>query len=481
MPSVTDRTIPFLAAVISIVALGFALRVQDIGATSLWLDEAVSWEQSRRPLWGMILSTANDNYPPLHNLILHITIRLFGDGVVAMRVPSVLLGTASIWLIYRLGTALLDRTTGLIAALLLCLSVFHIWYSIEARMYALLCFTAVLYVWSALHAWGAHRTGPYLWCILAAILLLYSHVYGALIFVAINLAVMVETAWTGRAALPALRRWMMAQGLAVAAFLPWAFLLLRRVPNAEVTIGWIPEPTMGYVSEIVIGAIGGPYGAWAIVLVVLAGLFATAVRSKEQPAAPAPRRFALLLLLCWLIIPMVIALLMSHLVTPLIVKRYLIGMLPAVLLLLAVFVTGAFTRPWARTAAAVCLALPVLMSPAPLAKPGWRTDLGPSIQTFKTQARPGDVVLYVPYRDVTFEYYVRNHEDYDLRAGEAALTDLPEIDRIWLVGFIHDQSGFKPLMDRLNAAGFTESYNSGDPKQTFSLFTRPGAARAGTP
>jgi mannosyltransferase len=481
MPSRAHRSLPALAALVAIVALGFALRMHDIGATSLWLDEAASWEQSRRTVWGMILATANDNYPPLHNFILHITIRLFGDGVVAMRVPSVLLGTATIWLIYRLGAALFDRTTGLIAALLLSLSVFHIWYSIEARMYALLCFTAVLYVCSTVRAWGAHRIGPYLWCAIAAVLLLYSHVYGALIFVAINLAVIVEAAWTGRAALPMLWRWMAAQALAVAAFLPWAFLLLRRVPNAEVTIGWIPEPTVGYVSELVIGTIGGPYGAWAIILVVMAGLFGTAVRSEGRPTSPAPRRFALLLLLCWLVIPMVIALLMSHLVTPLIVKRYLIGMLPAALLLLAAFVTGAFTHPWARAAAAACLSLPVLMSPDALSKPSWRTDLGPSIQTFKTQASPGDVVLYVPYRDVTFEYYVRNHEDYDLRAGEAALTDLPEIDRIWLVGFVHDQSGFKPLMDRLNAAGMTESYNSGDPEQTFSLFTRPGAAAAKAP
>ena len=94
----------------------------------------------------MLAATARDNYPPLHNIILHFTIAMFGNPEMALRAPSALLGVGSVYLLYRVGALLWDRTTGLIAALLLALSGFHVWYSTEARMYTLLSFTATLFV-----------------------------------------------------------------------------------------------------------------------------------------------------------------------------------------------------------------------------------------------------------------------------------------------------------------------------------------------
>ena len=153
----TLRPAPWTATIHSVglvlvVLLAAGLRFHDLDRTSLWLDEAVSWQQASQPFLEMIAATARDNYPPLHNIILHVTIALFGDGETALRAPSALLGVANVYVLYLLGSALWDRTTGLIAALLLTVSGFHVWYSTEARMYALLAFTATLFVLTVVYA-----------------------------------------------------------------------------------------------------------------------------------------------------------------------------------------------------------------------------------------------------------------------------------------------------------------------------------------
>ena len=55
-----------------------------------------------------------------------------------MRLPSLIAGTATIPLVYLLGVRTLGRTAGLIAAAVIALSPFMIYYSVEARAYALM-------------------------------------------------------------------------------------------------------------------------------------------------------------------------------------------------------------------------------------------------------------------------------------------------------------------------------------------------------
>ena len=145
----SDLLLVGLALVLTVAA---GLRFYDLGSTSIWFDEAVSWQQATLPFFRMLGATSHDAHPPLHNIILNATITLFGDSEIALRAPSALLGVANVYVIYRLGTVLWDRITGLFAALLLALSPFHIAYSSEARTYTLLAFTATLFVLTVVRA-----------------------------------------------------------------------------------------------------------------------------------------------------------------------------------------------------------------------------------------------------------------------------------------------------------------------------------------
>src|SRR5271165_6592175 len=106
-------------ALLSIVVIGTWLRFRNLSA-SIWLDEAESWRQSKGSLADLISATAEDNYPPLHNLILFAFMKLSGtDTEWVLRMPSALLGVGNIVAIYWLGALIGGRMAGVLAAAIL--------------------------------------------------------------------------------------------------------------------------------------------------------------------------------------------------------------------------------------------------------------------------------------------------------------------------------------------------------------------------
>jgi uncharacterized membrane protein len=108
-----------------------------------------------------------------------------------LRLPSALVGLLSIYLLYRLGSALFDRLTGLAAALLLAVSPFHVWYSQEARMYALV---GLLCLGAGLFAWRALRGNRFLdWLVLGLLegLVLWIESAGIWLFLSLNVAALL--------------------------------------------------------------------------------------------------------------------------------------------------------------------------------------------------------------------------------------------------------------------------------------------------
>jgi hypothetical protein len=127
---------------LAITLLGWGLRSYAIGRKGLWLDEAFSvwlgWQRLPE-MWGWIARL--DQHPPLYYTLLNLWMRL-GDDASSVRLLSAVVGTLTIPVIFLLGRRLTGPGTGLLAALLLAISPFHVRFAQEARMYTLLAFTA---------------------------------------------------------------------------------------------------------------------------------------------------------------------------------------------------------------------------------------------------------------------------------------------------------------------------------------------------
>jgi uncharacterized membrane protein len=140
---------------LALMLLALAVRLHNLTYHSLWFDEAMSvhWARSSLPrILEVSMNLVEDRLPPLYYLFLHYWRLLVGDGEVAVRLPSVLLGTLLIPLVYRLASDLFDVRVGSLAAALTALNPFLVWYSQEARMYALAVLLATLGTWFFLRA-----------------------------------------------------------------------------------------------------------------------------------------------------------------------------------------------------------------------------------------------------------------------------------------------------------------------------------------
>jgi hypothetical protein len=175
---------------VGLMAVGVALRT--FADRSLWLDEATSWYQAKLPFEVMIEDLrTSDVHPPLFHSLLALSVRLFGDSEVALRLPSLIAGTALIPMLFVTGRALYDRRTGLIAAVLGTIAPVIVWYSQEARMYALLMLFGVIAVW-ALHG-AAVRGRARFWPLyaVACAAMIWSQYFAVLLVCVLQLALIV--------------------------------------------------------------------------------------------------------------------------------------------------------------------------------------------------------------------------------------------------------------------------------------------------
>ena len=150
MTSRTNRTRikrRFLAAALFILLLATALRFYRLDAQSFWNDEGNSARVSERSLALILEGTASDIHPPLYYLLLRGWRELLGDSEFGLRSLSAFAGVAVVALVVDLGRVAYPgrgRPTALLAGLLAALSPALIYYSQEARMYALLALWAAL-------------------------------------------------------------------------------------------------------------------------------------------------------------------------------------------------------------------------------------------------------------------------------------------------------------------------------------------------
>jgi uncharacterized membrane protein len=177
-PDTTLRVALLVLAGVTIAGLALRLAVP----RGIWLDEAISIYQANLGFQDMFENLQYaDRHPPLHHVVLWLTVRAIGDGELAVRIPSLIAGTLVIPALYLLGRELYDRRTGLVAAAFGAASPLLIWYAQEARMYAFVTLFGLLALWTQLRVIRNPSMGNWAAYILATAALLWSHYFGLLL------------------------------------------------------------------------------------------------------------------------------------------------------------------------------------------------------------------------------------------------------------------------------------------------------------
>jgi uncharacterized membrane protein len=217
-----------------LVGLASVLRFINLGAESLWYDEAFTAWIARldwRQFWPAL---RGDTHPPLWYLIEWANVRILGDSEFALRVPSALFGVLIVLLIWRIAVRLrFQPKTAFLAGVLAAVLPAGLYYSQDARMYPLL---TCCVLWAALAALEEN------WFVfaLASVGAVYSHNVGLLYVVAMGIAV----------AIPRIRMWrtlvrpaLAGAGVALS-WLPWSTVVFHQAQNVGAGY-WVPKLSLG--------------------------------------------------------------------------------------------------------------------------------------------------------------------------------------------------------------------------------------------
>ncbi len=215
----------------SILTIAAALRLYRLGSRSLWFDEvaqaAVAAETSLRAILAGV--EAHHGAAPLDYLITSVMVRLSHSEWV-LRLPPALWGTLSVYWLARLGRRLVSAETGIIAALLLTFSSFHIWYSQELRFYASFVLLTLIATECFLVASERNRTGLWMRYSLCLVAGLYTHYYTVLLAAFHGVYALGQSLSRSRARTPAYQRFLrftIAALVGGVGFVPWVLFAVR--------------------------------------------------------------------------------------------------------------------------------------------------------------------------------------------------------------------------------------------------------------
>lgn len=335
----------WLGGVLAITVLGGVLRFAALGAKTLWLDEAFSLWVARHDLPTLFAwLTQIDHHPPLYYALLHFWVRWFGDSAEAIRSLSALTSTLAIpvfaWGTRRLAGAQVGAQVGMVAALLLAISPFHLRYAQETRMYGVLTLAVALLLLAVAYVitdryvvrseLPSRKFGNFLesvgvdgwaWGLLVvaqAAAMLSHNTATVLVPLAVNgamgsLWLFRRHAWVTNE-FPRLQEnrfwqaWVMSQVGAFVLWSPWALRFVRQAQSVDGGF-WIEAPDTWAVWMALVNLTFAhlpawlpqrDYWAWVAVILVVVGLWVW----RRQVAAN-------WLLLAWWLIPPVVELVVS--------------------------------------------------------------------------------------------------------------------------------------------------------------------------
>jgi 4-amino-4-deoxy-L-arabinose transferase-like glycosyltransferase len=166
------------------LCIAAALRFSDLGQDSLWSDEYATLRTAARPFWDIAAAALRYNAfePPLYFWLLNLVMRFVGDSESSLRLLSALAGTLTVPMVWLLVEELTENhRIATLSAVLLALNPLHLWYSQEARPYALLvafACAALLFLARAMRTGATSQWGGFVICTTLAML---THVVGIVV------------------------------------------------------------------------------------------------------------------------------------------------------------------------------------------------------------------------------------------------------------------------------------------------------------
>lgn len=412
--------------------LAAILRIWGLGDESLWLDEGFTYRRAYVSLPVLIADLKVQTQGIAYYVIERGWCRVFGTSEFALRFPSVIFGTLSVLALYLLAVRFFSRSMASLAALILAVNPFAVFYSQDARPYALFLLAALAsleFFALLLEEWNRRRVAGYL---LFTVLALYTHPFAPFLLVAQFAGLLI---FRGDESRPEARRniwqWIALFTVTFVLLIPQLLLVSDSIGKKLSGTGpgsWIPLPSILKLLGTFQHYFMTPYLAATAALTILVGLL---LGWRCEMSSRRALWFLVAIGLSFTALPW----LLSRLISPIYIDRYTIPAVAAVALLLAWSLR--MLPAWGRALASAVLLLFTVhafyLYHTGLDKDPWRE----AANEVAKRVRAGDRVLLVKhYTRDAFGYYFTPPPGVWVispRTTDAIPSGLDDAERILLV------------------------------------------------
>ncbi len=424
--------------------MGSILRIYHLGTEDLWLDEIFTIGDARQSVFKLLPHVLENGAFPFLAVLIHFTMRLFGESAITVRLPSCIFGILGIPMIFLVGRKMFNDIVGLCTACFLAISPYHIYYSQEARAYTLQIFLLLAVIFFFLKV--IEDNSPINWLLFLGCELLatFAHWYSTIMILSINLYFVFLWISKKEIRLRTLS-WIISQSIYLIVTIPW--LLTLSSYHVWEKAKWIPPlspkviPETFYDFSTSITEMNFPaWILWFGSLIFCILFFLAFVRrfSGNKNDLGDKSNFSFSLSLALFIFPIVIFYLYSLRLNSYLAWRYLIIALPGFYLLSAQGLTWITSR-WVKTLFLIlicfvygfCLYIQFL-------KPH-KISLRKPAEYVRIHYKLGDAIMIIPpFWGKSFSYYNPDAINvllpdpptyYETASAESA----KKYERIWLV------------------------------------------------
>lgn len=408
-----SRTVA-LALMAGLMLFATALRLGRISAKDIWVDEANSILIAEQPIPQIVEALRLDSSPPLFYVMLHYWMRAFGQSEAAVRSLSALFGALLVGAVFHVGRRIASDRVGLYAGLLVAIAPIQIAHSQEVRMYALLPLAALGAMYFTFRCAQSGRRTDAAALALCTLAGLYTHNYALFLAPAQVLFVLISRSLKTR-----LKLWLAVGAVVAVGYLPWLPVFFQQLDNqgqyAWLVPIWERWGMMAVWNTFTTFAVGwgeiSPVNATTpdILVAVTPLLWGLAILTLVRRAPNRTDRPMILLLLCYLVVPLVAAFAVSLLGSPCYVPGRCDQLVyPAFALLAAAGMTrirSLNARVAIAASVVLCLGATLFFHYRGNAKPG---DRAYSMAVLN-DARDGQTVICTSLTRAQLEYYARRH------------------------------------------------------------------------
>lgn len=325
-----------------IMLVGAFLRFYHINYQSVWLDEIHTLnESSPDKSFSQVYDSlmASEALPPLYFCLVNIVFKIFGYTTFAVRTFSAIIGIVGIFSVYSLGKELYNKKAGLIASALLAINYFHIYYSQEARLYSMMfLFTTIAFIYLIKFIKKPSYKTAIIYGVSAS-LMIYSHFFAVFTLLAQCLILLYYVVYPYATTRKKFLIFSALSGIiAIVLYIPTYKLIVKTI---EIKTMWIEMPTLDVFTQFFKDFFGQSETVVALaVLLVIVFLIKLFNTKKGESEAVDPTKdkmvFSFLILFLWIFVTLLIPLIRSYTSIPILINRYFINILPAVIILVAI-------------------------------------------------------------------------------------------------------------------------------------------------